>query len=109
MTDREALWHIIHVLEPLGWKCPDHSCRGCEYEAWEALLTAMDAVSGVTSEERWNSRPSWRIENGDRSKRTVLIDEETAARFAAVCDEKWRAAGFYQDDKGMWRPPMGRA
>lgn len=47
MRYEQALIQIVCVLEPLGWRCPDHHCEGCRYEHDDALTSAMNVLAGL--------------------------------------------------------------
>lgn len=90
---KEAVIHVICLLEPLYWKCPQHNCEGCEFEAEDALIACMNALAGLD-----NPSIAHYGDAVDRDGNVVVPAQYTTEqRYYA-----WRKAGFVQDG-AMWR------
>lgn len=51
--NKQAFKEIISVLGPYPWSCPCSKCEGCDFEINEALMTAINAYTGLPW-SRWD-------------------------------------------------------
>jgi hypothetical protein len=48
---RKRAKHVLNVLGPSGYSCPENTCEGCNYERDEAIRHLLDALDCETYED----------------------------------------------------------